>query len=167
MMIKSLYSLAITETIPVFTDEGIYKNARLASIEVYTTENLHDDMVVVDRCLFEANHIGTTRLLDITNNYHIFMTKLRANFSASAGIQEEVSSPGEPVLFMRDATERSERFEAGILRLVGTNEDTVCREFSCLLDDSAEHAVTSHASNLYGNGRASVHIADVLMGWSQ
>ena len=124
MMIKSLYSLAITETIPVFTDEGIYINARLASIEVYTTENLHDDMVVVDRCLFEANHIGTTRLLDITNNYHIFMTKLRANFSASAGIQEEVSSPGEPVLFMRDATERSERFEAGILRLVGTNEDT-------------------------------------------
>ncbi|MFR2246538.1 MAG: UDP-N-acetylglucosamine 2-epimerase, partial [Eggerthella lenta] len=67
-------------------------------------------------------------------------------------------------LVMRDTTERPEGVAAGTLRLVGTEEDTICREFSRLLDDPAEYEAMSHASNPYGDGCASERIADVLSG---
>ncbi len=45
------------------------------------------------------------------------------------GIQEECPSYGVPVLVMRDTTERPEGVVAGTLRLVGTDEETICRSF--------------------------------------
>ena len=51
---------------------------------------------------------------------------------------------------------------AGTLKLVGTEEDVIYREFSRLLSDEAEYAVMSQASNPYGDGHASERIADVL-----
>lgn len=63
---------------------------------------------------------------------------------------------------MRDTTERPEGVEAGTLRLVGTEEVAIYREFSRLLDDSAAYAEMSHASNPYGDGHASERIADIL-----
>ena len=63
---------------------------------------------------------------------------------------------------MRDTTERPEGVAAGTLRLVGTQEEVIHREFSRLLDDPAEYEAMSHASNPYGDGRASSRIANVL-----
>ena len=80
----------------------------------------------------------------------------------SGGIQEEAPGLGKPVLVMRDTTERPEGVAAGTLKLVGTEEDVIYREFSRLLSDEAEYAAMSHASNPYGDGRASERIADVL-----
>ena len=65
---------------------------------------------------------------------------------------------------MRDTTERPEGVEAGTLKLVGTDEDVICREFSRLLSDADEYARMSRASNPYGDGHASERIADVLAG---
>jgi UDP-N-acetylglucosamine 2-epimerase (non-hydrolysing) len=45
---------------------------------------------------------------------------------------------------------------------VGTDENTIYREFSRLLSDDDEYAAMSHASNPYGDGRASERIASVL-----
>ena len=47
---------------------------------------------------------------------------------------------------------------------MGTEEDTIYREFSRLLSDDAEYAAMSHASNPYGDGHASGRIVDVLAG---
>ena len=94
--------------------------------------------------------------------FHNFMARSHLILTDSGGIQEEAPSLGKPVLVMRDTTERPEGVAAGTLRLVGTGEETIYREFSRLLDDPAAYAEMSHASNPYGDGRASERIADVL-----
>lgn len=95
-------------------------------------------------------------------DFHNFMARSHLILTDSGGIQEEAPSLGKPVLVMRDTTERPEGVAAGTLRLVGTEEETICREFSRLLDDPAEYATMSHASNPYGDGYASKRIADIL-----
>lgn len=95
-------------------------------------------------------------------DFHNFMARSHLILTDSGGIQEEAPSLGKPVLVMRDTTERPEGVEAGTLRLVGTEEETIYREFSRLLDDPAEYEVMSHASNPYGDGHASERIVDIL-----
>ena len=80
----------------------------------------------------------------------------------SGGIQEEAPSLGKPVLVMRDTTERPEGIAAGTLKLVGTEEETIYREFSRLLSDNDEYEKMSKASNPYGDGFACRRIADIL-----
>lgn len=97
-------------------------------------------------------------------DFHNFMARSYLILTDSGGIQEEAPSLGKPVLVMRDTTERPEGVAAGTLRLVGTDENIIYREFSRLLSDEAEYEVMSHASNPYGDGHASERIADILVG---
>ena len=80
----------------------------------------------------------------------------------SGGIQEEAPAFGKPTLVLRDTTERPEGIEAGVARLVGTDEEAVYREFTRLLEDGAAYAEMSHAANPYGDGFAAKRIADIL-----
>lgn len=95
-------------------------------------------------------------------DFHNFMARSYLILTDSGGIQEEAPSLGKPVLVMRDTTERPEGVAAGTLKLVGTDEEVIYREFSRLLSDEAEYEAMSHASNPYGDGHASERIADVL-----
>ena len=99
--------------------------------------------------------------LDVLD-FHNFMNRSYLILTDSGGIQEEAPSLGKPVLVMRDTTERPEGVSAGTLRLVGTNEDTIYKEFVTLLNDKEEYDKMSKASNPYGDGFASVRIADVI-----
>ena len=81
----------------------------------------------------------------------------------SGGIQEEAPSLGKPVLVLRDVTERPEGIEAGTLKLVGTNKETIIKEASLLLDNSDEYLKMSLKSNPYGDGKASKRIVDILL----
>ena len=95
-------------------------------------------------------------------DFHNFMNASYLILTDSGGIQEEAPSLGKPVLVMRDTTERPEGIDAGTLRLVGTEEETIYTEFSRLLSDQDEYTAMSHASNPYGDGHASERIADIL-----
>lgn len=95
-------------------------------------------------------------------DFHNFMAASYLILTDSGGIQEEAPSLGKPVLVMRDTTERPEGVNAGTLKLVGTEEQVIYREFNRLLSDDAEYAAMSRASNPYGNGHASELIADIL-----
>ncbi len=95
-------------------------------------------------------------------DFHNFMARSYLILTDSGGIQEEASYLGKPVLVMRDTTERPEGVSAGALKLVGTEEGSVYREFSRLLSDHAEYAAMCCAPNPYGDGRASERIADIL-----
>lgn len=97
-------------------------------------------------------------------DFHNFLAMSYLVLTDSGGIQEEAPSLGKPVLVMRDTTERPEGVAAGTLKLVGTDEDVIYREFSRLLSDDEEYAKMSHASNPYGDGHASERIACVLAG---
>lgn len=80
----------------------------------------------------------------------------------SGGIQEEAPSLGKPVLVMRNTTERPEGIAAGTIKLVGTGEKSIYKEFSRLLSDQSAYDAMSHASNPYGDGHACERIADIL-----
>ena len=80
----------------------------------------------------------------------------------SGGIQEEAPTLGKPVLVMRDTTERPEGIAAGTLKLVGTEEETIYKEFNKLLDDEEEYTKMSEASNPYGDGFACKRIAEII-----
>lgn len=97
-------------------------------------------------------------------DFHNFLAASYLILTDSGGIQEEAPSLGKPVLVMRDTTERPEGLAAGTLKLVGTEEDVIYREFSRLLSDEDEYVEMSQASNPYGDGHASERIADVLGG---
>lgn len=94
--------------------------------------------------------------------FHNFMKASYLILTDSGGIQEEAPSLGKPVLVMRDTTERPEGIDAGTLKLVGTDEDEIYKEFTRLLDDKSEYEKMRHAANPYGDGFASVRIADVI-----
>lgn len=61
--------------------------------------------------------------------------------------------------------ERPDGVAAGTLKLVGTDEGVIYREFSRLLSDEGEYAEMSRASNPCGDGHASERIADMLRDW--
>lgn len=97
-------------------------------------------------------------------DFHNFLAASYLVLTDSGGIQEEAPGLGKPVLVMRDTTERPEGVEAGTLKLVGTDERIIYREFDRLLSDENEYLAMSQASNPYGDGRASERIADILAG---
>ncbi len=72
----------------------------------------------------------------------------------SGGVQEEAPSLGKPVLVMRDTTERPEAVEAGTVKLVGTNKETIIKEAQKLIHDENEYNTMSKAHNPYGDGKA-------------
>lgn len=80
----------------------------------------------------------------------------------SGGIQEEAPSLGKPVLVMRDVTERPEAVDAGIVELVGANEQHIISGVSRLLDDAGRYQMMSQAQNPYGDGMASQRILEFL-----
>lgn len=99
--------------------------------------------------------------LDVVS-FHNFQKRSFLILTDSGGIQEEAPSLGKPVLVMRDTTERPEGVEAGTLKLVGTDEESIFTEFNRLLSDTKAYQSMSSATNPYGDGFASRRIADVL-----
>lgn len=77
----------------------------------------------------------------------------------SGGIQEEAPSLGKPVLVMRETTERPEALEAGVVRLVGTRPDSICKVVTKALE---QNDVESLRANPYGDGKAADRIARLI-----
>lgn len=116
---------------------------------------------IAEKELTGCERIRLTEPLDVTD-FHNFMARSYLILTDSGGIQEEATSLGKPVLVMRDTTERPEGIEAGTLKLVGTDEDRIYREFSKLLTDGDVYHAMSCAANPYGDGLACKRIADFL-----
>ena len=109
------------------------------------------------------DRIRLTEPMDVLDCHNV-MARSYLILTDSGGIQEEAPSLGKPVLVMRDTTERPEGIKAGTLRLVGTDEETIYREFTRLLDDPEAYRKMAHAENPYGDGHACERIADILCG---
>ncbi len=114
------------------------------------------------------------RLLKGVNNIHLIapqdylpfvylMTQATLILTDSGGIQEEAPSLGKPVLVMRETTERPEAVEAGTVKLVGTDVNTIVTEVSRLLSDSSAYQLMSQAHNPYGDGQACQRILAALV----
>ena len=67
------------------------------------------------------------------------------------------------VLVLRQVTERPEAFEAGTVRLIGTNKETIVKAVIALLDDPREYERMASRSNPYQDGTASTKILRILL----
>lgn len=93
---------------------------------------------------------------------HNFEARCFLCLTDSGGIQEECPSYGKPVLVMRDTTERPEGVDAGTMKLVGTDEETIYQNFKLLLENEEAYNAMAYACNPYGDGNACKRIADIL-----
>jgi UDP-N-acetylglucosamine 2-epimerase (non-hydrolysing) len=125
---------------------------------VHPNPNVQDP---VKRLLGRHPNVILTEPLDYVPFVDL-MRRARFVLTDSGGIQEEGPSLGKPILVMREKTERPEAVHAGTVRLVGTDETTIVREATVLLEDEAEYQRRSHIHNPYGDGHASERIADAI-----
>ena len=135
----------------------------------------HDDVIAV--CPLHPNPSvrgiaaeilnGVSRLHLIeppeTVSFHHLLSHAYLVITDSGGIQEEASALGIPTLVTREATERTEGVLAGVLRMVGSDEDGIVSLAERLLDPtSEEYRQMSVPSLVFGDGTASQRIADIL-----
>ena len=100
--------------------------------------------------------------LDVVD-FHNLAARSYFIMTDSGGVQEEAPSLGKPVMVLRDTTERPEGVEAGTLKLVGTDPNTVKTAMLQLLDDPTEYRRMAEAKNPYGDGHASRRILDAIL----
>lgn len=112
--------------------------------------------------IFSGNdRIKLIEPLDVYD-FHNFLARCYLVLTDSGGVQEEAPSLGKPVLIMRDTTERPEGVEAGILKLVGTEEENIYKETEILLTDSKVYHDMSNIQNPYGDGEAARRIVNII-----
>lgn len=117
---------------------------------------------IADGILGNQERIHMIEPLDVFD-FHNFIARSYMVMTDSGGIQEEAPSLGKPVLVLRDTTERPEGVAAGTLKLTGTQEDTIYRIATQLLNNKEMYNKMSIASNPYGDGHASKRIVEYLL----
>ncbi len=91
------------------------------------------------------------------------MQKSHIILTDSGGIQEEAPSLGKPVLVMRNTTERPEAVDAGTVKLVGTDKQTIVDNVNELLTNNNIYRKMSETHNPYGDGKACQRIVDSIL----
>jgi UDP-N-acetylglucosamine 2-epimerase (non-hydrolysing) len=81
----------------------------------------------------------------------------------SGGVQEEAPTLGKPVLVLRDKTERPEAVEAGVVKVIGTDEERIVAEVARLLTDKDAYCAMQRPINPYGDGKAAQRIRQALL----
>ncbi len=100
--------------------------------------------------------IGVSDMHNLLSRSYFVMTD-------SGGLQEEAPALGKPVLVLRRETERPEAVEAGTVRVIGTERQTIIDEAEELLKGAERYNAMAHAVNPYGDGFASRRIVDDLL----
>jgi len=100
--------------------------------------------------------LGYLSLVHLLKHAHLILTD-------SGGIQEEATGLGIPCLVLREVTERPEGIDAGVLKLVGTETDTIFNESAHLLNDQSAYQAMAQAANPYGDGNAAIKIVKRLL----
>ncbi|MDH5286933.1 MAG: UDP-N-acetylglucosamine 2-epimerase (non-hydrolyzing) [Betaproteobacteria bacterium] len=114
-----------------------------------------------------ADEIGESALVRVVEplSYGPFVSLLDEAtliLTDSGGIQEEAPALGKPVLVLRDETERPEAIDAGVARLVGTDEARIVEETARLLDDPAWYRQMARGASPYGDGQAARRIVAAI-----
>jgi UDP-N-acetylglucosamine 2-epimerase (non-hydrolysing) len=81
----------------------------------------------------------------------------------SGGVQEEAPTLCKPVLVLREKTERPEAVEAGVVKVIGTDEERIVAEVSRLLSDEGAYRAMQRPVNPYGDGRAAMRIKQAIL----
>ncbi len=140
--------------------EAISTLARRGDVQIVWPVHLNSNVRdVVNGTLQGRRNVTLVEPLD----YLPFVDLMRRAYlliTDSGGVQEEGPSLGKPILVLRNKTERPEAVEAGTVKLVGTNPDLIVAEAVNLLENPAEYERMARLHNPYGDGKASVRIAE-------
>lgn len=95
-------------------------------------------------------------------DFHNIMAKSFAVLTDSGGVQEEAAHLGVPVIVARENTERSEGILCGAAMLGGCTKEGIISSVKGLLDDSALYEKMKKAGSPYGDGKASLRVANAV-----
>ena len=98
-------------------------------------------------------------------DYLLFVHLMKNSYlilTDSGGIQEEAPALGKPVLVLRNETERPEAVEAGSVRVIGTDTETIISETENLLHDISAYNLMVDKISPYGDGNAAKRIVTIL-----
>ncbi|MCF6344974.1 MAG: UDP-N-acetylglucosamine 2-epimerase (non-hydrolyzing) [Thiomicrorhabdus sp.] len=130
---------------------------------VHMNPNVHEPVM---RLLGNVPRIYLTDPIDYLTCINL-MKKSYLILTDSGGIQEEAPALKIPALVLRELTERPEAFQAGMAKVVGTDQDKIVQEASLLLNDSTAYQAMRNGNNPYGDGHASERIVKVIQRWFQ
>lgn len=114
--------------------------------------------------ILEQNKLPNVHLVE-PMDYVSFVCLMKESYlilTDSGGIQEEAICFGKPILVMRDTTERPEGVQAGAARLVGNKEENIFNNCTELLTSKLMYSKMVKNTNIYGDGKASERIVDIL-----
>jgi len=83
----------------------------------------------------------------------------------SGGIQEEAPALKQPILVLREETERPEAVEAGTVKVVGVKTQDIINETQLLISDEKRYKQMARAINPYGDGTASEKTIEAILNY--
>lgn len=98
-------------------------------------------------------------------DYNRLITMIKESYlviTDSGGIQEEAPALNKPVLVIRDTTERPEGIDAGVAKLIGTEQQTIIDSVSELIENDSAYSLMQKNGSPYGDGKSSERIYEVL-----
>lgn len=150
--------------------ENVFRAIRRLSLqypEIVTIFPMHKNPKVREIASLYLNGLSNVRMIEPLGvvDFHNIAARSTIILTDSGGVQEEAPSLGKPVLVLRDTTERPEGVEAGTLKLIGTEEESVVNEVKYLLDDSILYETMANSTNPYGDGHASERILNSIVNY--
>lgn len=118
--------------------------------------------IQIENELLNVNNICLTKPF----NYFTFvylMSICKLIITDSGGIQEEAPYLGKPILIARESTERKESIDSGNALLVDTDMNKILYWVNLLLDNENEYQKLAIRNNMFGDGKASEKIVDILV----
>ena len=116
---------------------------------------------VIQPLLRDLGNVRLTEPMDY-GEFLDYLVRAHLVLSDSGGVQEEGTSLGKPVLLLRRETERPEGIKAGVVKMVGTDENRIYRCAHELLMSLAAWSAMAKGSRVFGDGKASARIVKIL-----
>jgi len=126
--------------------------------------SVHKNPIVretVNRILKDNKNVFLVEPMDYLTFIKL-LSKSTLILTDSGGIQEEAPTLKKPVILMRDATERPEAVESGVVKLVGTDTNKIVEEVSNLLSNDTYYQEMITNKNPFGDGFAGERIAKIV-----
>ncbi len=126
--------------------------------------SVHKNPIVretVNRILKDNKNVFLVEPIDYLTFIKL-LSKSTLILTDSGGIQEEAPTLKKPVILMRDATERPEAVESGVVKLVGTDTNKIVEEVSNLLSNNTYYQEMITNKNPFGDGFAGERIAKIV-----
>ena len=148
--VKILHDVCVTAEYALLDIQFVYPvhlNPNVSNVVYEKLNNIKN--------IFLIKPLDYIEFIYLMKNSYIILTD-------SGGIQEEAPSVGIPVLVLRETTERQEAINAGTVKLVGTEVDSIINNFQILIDNKLIYDSFSRIGNPYGDGKSSIVISNIL-----